>query len=52
MAMNLKKDLQAVNKTLNVLSKKVEKMIAAAEKSRKPRKAKPAAKPNALGRAV
>jgi len=42
---NLKKDLQDVNKTLKALSKKVEKMIAAAEKSGKPvTKAKPAKK--------
>ncbi len=41
MAMNLKKDLQDVNKALNALSKKVEKMIVAAGK---PEKMKPAAK--------
>jgi hypothetical protein len=41
MAMNLKKDLQDVNKALNALSKKVEKMIAAAGK---PEKTKTAAK--------
>ena len=45
MAMNLKKDLQDVSKALNVLSKKVEKMIAAAEKPGKPAtKEKPAKK--------
>ena len=42
---NLKKDLQDVNKALNVLSKKVEKMIAAAAKPEKPAvKSKPAKK--------
>ncbi|MFC1885620.1 hypothetical protein ACFLZM_00975 [Thermodesulfobacteriota bacterium] len=42
---NLKKDLQDVNKALGRLSKKVEKMIAAAGKSGKPvTKAKPAKK--------
>jgi len=48
MAMNLKKDLQDVNKALNALSKKIEKMIAAVDKPEKPKpatKAKPAAKP-------
>jgi len=43
---NLKKDLQAVNKDLNALSKKVEKLIAAVGKPEKPKavKAKPAKK--------
>jgi len=43
---NLKKDLQAVNKDLNALSGKVEKMIAAVGKPEKPKatKAKPAKK--------
>jgi len=43
---NLKKDLQAVNKKLNALSGKVEKMIAAVGKSEKPKanKAKPVRK--------
>ena len=42
---NLKKDLQDVSKALNALSKKVEKMIAAAEKSGKTvTKAKPTKK--------
>ena len=43
MAMDLKKDLQDVNKALNVLSKKVEKMIAATDEKPEPTtKAKPA----------
>ena len=42
---NLKKDLQDVNKALNALTKKVEKMIATAGKPEKPvAKAKPAKK--------
>jgi len=43
---NLKKDLQAVNKDLNALSKKIEKLIAAVGKPEKPKavKAKPAKK--------
>jgi len=43
---NLKKDLQVVNKDLNALSKKIEKLIAAAGKPEKPKaaKAKPAKK--------
>jgi len=44
---NLKKDLQAVNKELNALSKKVEKLIAAVGKHEKSKatKAKPPKKP-------
>jgi len=43
---NLKKDLQAVNKELNALSKKIEKLIAAVSKTQKSRasKVKPAKK--------
>ena len=43
---NLEKDLQAVNKDLNALSKKVEKLIVAVGKAEEPRaaKAKPAKK--------
>jgi len=43
---NLKKNLQAVNKDLNALSKKVEKLIAAVGKPEKPKasKAKPVKK--------
>ena len=43
---NLKKDLQAINNQLNALSKKIEKMIAAAGEPQKPKatKAKPAKK--------
>ena len=43
---NLKKDLQDVNKELNSLSKKIEKMITAAGEPQKPKatKAKPAKK--------
>ncbi|MBW2202246.1 MAG: GIY-YIG nuclease family protein [Deltaproteobacteria bacterium] len=46
MKMNLKKDLQAVNKELNTLSKKIEKMIVAVDKLEKPKAApaKPAKK--------
>jgi hypothetical protein len=45
MATNLKKDLQDVKKALNVLSKKVEKIISAADKPGKTvTKAKPAKK--------
>ena len=44
--MNLKKDLQAINRQLNNLSKKIEKMTAAAEpKKPKATKAKAAKKP-------
>ena len=39
---NLKKDLQAVKKELNTLSKKVDKMIAAAGKLEEQSKAKTA----------
>jgi len=45
MAMNLKKDLQGVNKELMTLAKKVEKLIVAVDKLQKPKaskKAKPA----------
>ena len=44
--MNLKKDLQAVNKELNTLSKKIEKMIVVVDKLVKPKAApsKPAKK--------
>ncbi len=38
---NLKKDLRDVNKALNVLSKKIEKMIAATGKPEKQKAAKP-----------
>jgi len=43
---NLKKDLQAVNKELKALSKKIEKLIASAGKPEKPQasKAKPTKK--------
>ena len=44
---NLKKDLQTVNREIKALSKKVEKMIAAAgkpEKTKPPTKAKPVKK--------
>jgi len=43
---NLKKSLQSVNKNLNALSKKVDKIIVAASKLEKPKtaKAKPAKK--------
>jgi len=45
MAMNLKKDLQTVNQTLNALTKKIEKMIVTVGKLEKPAaKAKPAKK--------
>ena len=46
MKMNLKKDLQAVSKELNTLSKKIEKMIVAVDKLEKPKAApvKPAKK--------
>ena len=46
MKMNLKKDLQAVSKELNTLSKKIEKMIDAVDKLEKPKAApvKPAKK--------
>ena len=46
MTMNLKKDLQAVNRDIKALAKKVEKMIAAIGKLEKPKavKAKPAKK--------
>ena len=45
MAMNLKKDLQDVNKALDAISKKVEKMIGAVGKVEKPAvSAKPAKK--------
>ena len=36
---NLKKDLQAVNKGLNALANKIEKMIAAVDKVEKPKSA-------------
>lgn len=49
MAMNLKKDLQDVNKALKALSKKVDKLIAAAGK---PEKKKPAAKAKPTKKAV
>ena len=39
MKMNLKKDLQAVSKELNTLSKKIEKMIVAVDKLEKPKAA-------------
>jgi hypothetical protein len=42
MAMNLKKDLQGVNKELITLAKKVEKLIAAFDKLQKPQAAKTA----------
>ena len=38
---NLKKDLQAVNKGLNALANKIEKMIAAVDKVEKPKAAPP-----------
>ena len=41
MAMNLNKDLQDVNKALNALSKKVEKIIAAAGEPEKTKIATP-----------
>jgi len=43
---NLKKDLQALNKELNAVSKKVEKLIVAVSKAEKPKatKAKPVKK--------
>jgi putative endonuclease len=46
MKMNLKKDLQAVSKEINTLSKKIEKMIVAVDKLEKPKGApvKPAKK--------
>jgi hypothetical protein len=49
MAKDLKKDLQDVNKALMALSKKVEKLIAAAGK---PEKTKPAAKAKPTKKAV
>ena len=42
MAMNLKKDLQGVNKELITLAKKVEKLIVAFDKLQKPKAAKTA----------
>ena len=42
MAMNLKKDLQGVNKELMTLAKKVEKLIVAFDKLQKPKAAKKA----------
>ena len=46
MATNLKKELQTVGKQLNALSKKVERLVVAADKLEKPKvaKAKPAKK--------
>jgi len=41
MTTNIKKDLQAVNKELNALATKIEKMIAAVDKVEKPKAAPP-----------